>query len=101
MSLLLLQAWYYVLAELAGGILAALCAWPLYGTGSDYGIWHGVAQEVPLLASTCLPHPAIAPVLCSSRACKQPCMPAVPVLCPSMNSMRLSSLTKKSSQGYL
>lgn len=38
------QAWVYILAELAGGLLAGLSAWPLYGTGADYGIWHGVAQ---------------------------------------------------------
>lgn len=39
-----LQAWYYILAELAGGLLAGLSAWPLYGTGPDYGVWHGQPQ---------------------------------------------------------
>ena len=42
---MLLQAWVYVLAELLGGALAGLSAWPLYGTGPTYGVWHDVAKQ--------------------------------------------------------
>lgn len=30
------NAWVYVLAELAGGVVAGLLAWPLYGTGPSW-----------------------------------------------------------------
>ena len=40
------QVWWYVLAELVGGLLASAFAWPLYGTGPDYGIWHDIAKQV-------------------------------------------------------
>ncbi|KAK9816284.1 hypothetical protein WJX74_004177 [Apatococcus lobatus] len=29
--------WVYVLAELAGGLIAGLLSWPLYGSGKDFG----------------------------------------------------------------
>ncbi|KAK9841100.1 hypothetical protein WJX84_002453 [Apatococcus fuscideae] len=29
--------WVYVLAELAGGLIAGLVSWPLYGSGKDFG----------------------------------------------------------------
>ena len=36
----------YVLAELAGGALAGLSAWPLYGTGPMHGKWHDMPGKV-------------------------------------------------------
>lgn len=37
------ESWYYVLGEFTGATLAALSAWPLYGTG---GIWHKQLQRL-------------------------------------------------------
>ena len=50
----------YVLAELAGGALAGLSAWPLYGTGPTHGIWHDMPGKVsshePVLGSSPYAH---------------------------------------------
>jgi hypothetical protein len=35
---------FYILAELIGGVLAALVSWPLYGTGLQLGRWWDMAE---------------------------------------------------------
>jgi hypothetical protein len=45
-SIAFLQAWCYVLAELVGGALAGASAWPLYGTGPDFGVWHAREEVI-------------------------------------------------------
>ncbi|KAK9846029.1 hypothetical protein WJX84_009303 [Apatococcus fuscideae] len=32
------QIWVYVVAELAGGLVAGIMSWPLYGSGEQYGV---------------------------------------------------------------